>query len=123
MRQRLQKFLPIVLIALMVQILAPISACWAAAVAASDPLQGIEICHSDAASGQAGQSDSRHAHDGACAICCATQANASFDTPQPISIVTPYRDVARVVWQDHATERSQPRCRSNAQARAPPFSV
>lgn len=123
MRQRLQKFLPIVLIALMVQILAPISACWAAAAAASDPLQGIEICHSDAASGQADQSDSHHAHDGACAICCVTQANASFDTPQAISIVTPYRGVACVVWHDHATGWSQSRFHSNPQARAPPFPV
>jgi hypothetical protein len=120
MRQRLQKFLPIVLIALMVQILAPISACWAAAVAAADPLQGIEICHSDAASGQG---DSRHAHDAACAICCATQANASFDTPQPISIVTPYRDVARIVWHEHAVEHSRSEAESNAQARGPPQSM
>ena len=123
MRRRLQKFLPIVLIALMVQILAPISACWAAAVAASDPLQGIEICHGDAASGQTNQSDSHHAHDGACAICCATQANASFDTPQPISIVTPYRDVTRVVWHHRAVEHSRSDAGSNAQARGPPLSI
>jgi Protein of unknown function (DUF2946) len=123
MRQRLQKFLPIVLIALMVQILAPIGACWAAAAAVSDPLQGIEICHSDAASGLDNQGDSHHAHDGACAICCATQANASLDTPKPISIVTPYRGVACVVWHDHATDWSQSLLRANAQARAPPFPV
>jgi hypothetical protein len=123
MRRHLQKFLPIVLIALMVQILAPISACWVAAVAAADPFQGIEICHSDSASGESDQNRPHRAHDTACAICCATQANASFDTPQPISIVTPYRDVACVVWQDHATDWSQSRLRSSAQARAPPFSV
>ena len=123
MRQRLRKFLPIVLIALMVQILAPISACWAAALAASDPLQGIEICHSDAVSGETDQSGSHRAHDGACAICCATQANASFDTPQAISIATLYRDVVCIVWHDHTTDRSQVRFGSNAQARAPPFPV
>jgi hypothetical protein len=38
MRSRLQKFLPVVLIALAVQVLAPIAACWAAAIAMSDPL-------------------------------------------------------------------------------------
>ena len=38
MRRRFQKYLPIVLVALMVQIFAPIGACWAAAVVASDPL-------------------------------------------------------------------------------------
>ena len=46
MRQRLQAFLPIVLIALMVQILAPIGAAWAAALVKADPLRGVEICHS-----------------------------------------------------------------------------
>jgi hypothetical protein len=121
MRRRLEKFLPIVLIALMVQILAPISACWAAAYAAADPLQGIEICHSDSASGQTDPSGSHHAHDGACAICCVAQATASFDTPQPVSIVTPYRDVACVVWHDQATDRFEVRFGSSARARAPPF--
>jgi hypothetical protein len=124
MRRRLHKFLPIVLIALMVQILAPISACWAAAFAASDPLQGIlqgiEICHSDSASGASDQSGSHRAHDGACAICCLTQANASFDTPPAISFATPYRDVACVVWRDDRTDRAQTRFGSHAQARAPP---
>ncbi len=39
MRRRLRKFFPIVLIALTVQIFAPIGACWAASIAASDPAQ------------------------------------------------------------------------------------
>ena len=38
MRRRLRNFIPIVLMALAVQILAPIGACWAASIAASDPL-------------------------------------------------------------------------------------
>ena len=46
MRRQFQKFLPIVLIALAVQILAPIAASWAAAIASFDPLQAAEICHS-----------------------------------------------------------------------------
>ena len=45
MRRRLKNFLPIVLIALAVQIFAPIGACWAASIAASDPLHGAAICH------------------------------------------------------------------------------
>ena len=44
MRKRLKNFLPIVLIALLVQIFAPIGACWAASIAASDPLAGAVIC-------------------------------------------------------------------------------
>ena len=52
MRRRLRKFLPIVLIAVMVQILAPIAACWAASIAASDPLHAAVICHDNSASTQ-----------------------------------------------------------------------
>jgi hypothetical protein len=125
MRRRLAKFLPIVLIALMVQILAPIGACWAAAFAIADPLLAVEICHSDSApfSGQTDQGGEHRAHDGACSICCAAQAGASFDTPQAIAVAAPYRDVAGVVWRDHAADVSQFRARSNAQARAPPLSM
>jgi disulfide bond formation protein DsbB len=125
MRKRLQKFLPIVLIALVVQILAPIGACWAAVVAATDPLQGIEICHSDPAANpsQSDQGGQRRGHDGACSMCCAAQAGASFDTPQAIVIATPYRAIARVVWSDHAPDRFGLRIGSNAQARGPPLSM
>jgi hypothetical protein len=44
MRRRLRKFLPIVLLALTVQILAPIAACWAPSIAGSDPLHAAIIC-------------------------------------------------------------------------------
>jgi hypothetical protein len=123
MRRRLAKFLPIVLIALTVQILAPIGACWAAAFAASDPLLAGEICHSDQASGgaQTDQGGEHRAHDGACSICCAAQASASFDAPDATTIALPYRDVARVVWRDLGLELPALRAGINAQARAPPF--
>jgi hypothetical protein len=123
MRRRLARFLPIVLIALTVQVLAPIGACWAAAFAISDPLLAGEICHSDPASvsGQTDQSGEHHGHDGGCSICCAAQASTSFDVPQTSAVVTPYRDVARVIWRDRAPELSAFRADSNAQARAPPF--
>jgi hypothetical protein len=124
MRRRLAKFLPIVLIALAVQILAPIGACWAAAVAVSDPLLAAEICHRDpvSVSGQTDQSGEHHrGHDGACSICCAAQAGVSVDTPQAIIVAAPYRDVARVVWRGHSLALSKFRSGSNAQARAPPL--
>jgi hypothetical protein len=122
MRQRLRTFLPIFLIALMVQVLAPIGACWAAAFTISDPLRAIEICHSDpaSASGQADQSSPHRAHDGTCALCCAAQATATFDAPQVIVVVTPYRDVARVSWCEHAVNVSRLDTGSSARARAPP---
>jgi hypothetical protein len=125
MRQRLRKFLPIVLIALAVQILAPIAGCWAAALAASDPLGAIQICHSDpsAPPGSADQGTDRHAQDGGCAICCLAQGHASFDAPQPIAFSIPHINAAPVIWREDA--RAVPRSRNHftAQARAPPHSA
>jgi hypothetical protein len=126
MRRHLQKFLPIVLIALMVQVLAPIGACWAAAITASDPLGLAAICHdSGAASGQqeGDQGGEHRAHDGACAICCVLHAGASADTPQVPTLATPYRHAARLVWRDQALGLSVFRTGSNARARAPPLSM
>lgn len=125
MRRRLQKYLPIVLIALMVQIFAPIGACWAAVIAVSDPLGTTEICHdSSATSGQqGGQSGEHRTHDGACAICCVLHTGPSVDTPQAVALVTPYRQAERVVWRDEALDLSAFRTGSNYQARAPPPAI
>jgi hypothetical protein len=121
MRRRLRKFLPIVLIALMVQILAPIAACWAAAMAASDPLHAAAICHGDPAStsGPSHQGGGPAAHDGACSLCCVTHAGASLDTPQT-AFAAPACEPGRVVWLDRTAEPSGSRTGSNTQARAPP---
>ena len=122
MRRRLQKFLPIVLIALAVQILAPIAACWAAAGATSDPLQSVEICHSlaGAASDQGNPSGDPAVHDGACTLCCAIQAAASIDTPQQTALSIPYRHTTRVVWHDQGTGPSAFLDGAGTRARAPP---
>jgi Protein of unknown function (DUF2946) len=123
MRRRVRKFLPIVLVALMVQIFAPIGATWAASIAASDPLHAAVICHGDAAQGQTGHSDQSGqpgAHDGACSMCCLAHAGASVDTPQTAAVTTPYRRVERVVWRDATPDLFGSRTGSHAQARAPP---
>jgi len=121
MRRRLQKFLPIVLIALMVQILAPVAACWAAAVAASDPLRVAEICHDSGSAATDQQGDQRGQHGGGCAICCLASANASLDTPNPVAFGAPYRETARVAWHEQTVDLSAFRVGSNTQARAPPL--
>ena len=122
MRRQLQKFLPIVLIALAVQILAPIAASLAAAVASGDPLQAAEICHSvPGGSGQTDPGTDPHAHDGACLICCAVHASAALDTPQQLALSVPYRPMTRVVWNSAARDVSSARHRSTTQARAPPL--
>jgi len=121
MRRRLRKFLPIVLIALTVQIFAPIGACWAASIAASDPLHAAAICSGGAASttDQTDQTGEHRAHDGACSLCCLAQAGASIDTPQA-AVITPYRQPERVVWLDSAPDLFGSRTGAHAQARAPP---
>jgi hypothetical protein len=123
MRQRFQKYLPIVLVALMVQIFAPIGACWAAAIAASDPLAAATICHgaTPAADRQDNQTAPDSQHGSACAICCLANAGASIDTPKVEAFAVPYRVTARIAWHDQTADVSVSRIGSNAQARAPPF--
>jgi hypothetical protein len=126
MRRRLRKFLPIVLIALTVQIFAPIAACWAASIAASDPLSGAPICSGGAAlkgsepAGHSGQTGDQRAHDGACSLCCVAHAGASADVPQT-SIPALYRQPERVVWLERVIDRFGYRTGAHAQARAPPL--
>jgi Protein of unknown function (DUF2946) len=121
MRARLQKFLPIVLLALAMQVLAPIAACWVAGQAVADPLSAAVICHS--ASEQGGANDpagTPTAHAGACALCCLAQANASFDSPPHAALSVPFRHAERVVWNDADASFAAAHKGSNAQARGPP---
>jgi len=124
MRRRLRNFLPIVLIALTVQILAPVGACWAASIAASDPLRGAAICHDAAAA--AGQADNQtdqtgapRAHDGCCSFCRVADAGAPVETPQT-AVAAPYQPPERVLWLDRTPDLFGSRTGSHAQARAPP---
>jgi hypothetical protein len=114
------------MLALAVQVFAPIAACWAAGTAASDPLAAFgaaAICHdiSGPTGNQADQPDQtgHHAHDGACALCCVAHAGATLHAPMTVAAV-PYRHSLRVVWQDVATELRDTRASGHAQARAPP---
>jgi len=124
MRRHLSKFLPVILTALMVQILAPVAACWAAFMAASDPLSAIEICYGSPAS-VPGPSDhgGGASHDGACFNCCVLHASASFDPPRVATFVSSHREVRRVVWGHYVLSFLAARTGSNAQARAPPQAI
>ncbi|HEV7411091.1 MAG TPA: DUF2946 family protein [Bradyrhizobium sp.] len=121
MRRRLEKFLPIVLIAVLVQIFAPIGATWAAAIAASDPLHAAVICHGDAASvpNPSDQSGQPRAHD-CCSVCNVVHSGGPVGAPQA-AVATPYRQAAHVAWLDAAPDLFSSRAGSHAQARAPPF--
>ena len=119
---RQQKFLPIALLALALQMLAPVVACRAAGIAASDPLRATAaICHDGAGQEQGDQGNGHRAHDGACSSCCAAQASASFDTPKAtVAVAPPHRQSQDVVWHNVAADLSPSRTGSNNQARAPP---
>jgi len=121
MHRRLRKFLPIVLIALVVQILAPIGATWAASIATSDPLHAHSICSGIAASStdQADQTGQHRAHDGCCSVCMVFHSGLSPDTPLA-TVAAPYRQSLRVTWLEPAPDRFASRAGSHAQARAPP---
>jgi hypothetical protein len=121
MRRRLKNFLPIVLIALLVQIFAPIGACWAASIAASDPLAGAVICHGNA-NAPSGQNDQagHGAHNGCCSACSVLQTGAPVDVPQTAAMVVLDREVERVVFVEFTPDRFGARAGSHAQARAPP---
>jgi hypothetical protein len=120
MRRRLGKFLPIVLIAVLAQIFAPIGATWAASIAASDPLHAAAICHGNAAAvpSPSDQSGQPRAHD-CCSVCNVVHTGAPVDAPQA-SAAMPWRHAARVVWLDTAPDLFSSRAGSHAQARAPP---
>jgi hypothetical protein len=118
MRRRLGKFLPIVLIAVLVQIFAPIGATWAASIAASDPLHGPAICHGDALPTPSDQTGQPQAHD-CCSICNVVHTGGPADAQQA-TVAAPYPDAGRVTWLDMSPGLLSSRAASHAQARAPP---
>src|SRR4051794_31740616 len=122
MRRGLKKCLPIVLIALVVQIFAPIAATWAASIAASDPLHAVPICHGAAGSvpDQPAQSGQPRAHEGCCSVCSVAHSGAPIDGPQAVS-TTPFRPATAMVWLDTQPDLLGSRPGSHAQARAPPL--
>jgi hypothetical protein len=121
MRKRLKNFLPIVLLALVVQIFAPIGACWAASIAASDPLAAAVICHgnSPSANGQSDQTNHR-AHNGCCSVCSVLQTGAPVDVPETAAAIVFVSRAAQVVWTELTPDRFASRAGWHEQARAPP---
>ena len=125
MQRRLQKFLPVVLTALVVQMLAQIGVCWAAARAVSDPLASLPICHSSADAVPAGSDQGNDSgHDGSCAICCVLNASASIDTPRQATLMTPlHREVEVVLRGYECPGLFAARIGSNFLARGPPLAI
>ena len=121
-RRRLQSWLPIALLALLLQIAAPIGAAWFTAAAFADPLRGSEICHSDpdAARAPTDQGGDQHACGIDCLICCVLHAGGALDAPRAPALVVPHLAPSRITWLGAALILARVQAGSNAQARAPP---
>jgi hypothetical protein len=123
MRRRLENFIPIVLLAILVQLFAPIAAFRAVAYASSDPLYMASICSGMTSSPDAHTAPSRteHASGDCCAFCAGSHGGASaLDPPLPV-FVSLQRHYQLVSWLEAAEPMPAIRVGSNAQARAPPL--
>jgi hypothetical protein len=122
-RRRLEIFIPIVLLAVLVQLIAPISAFRVVANAVSDSLYMASICSGVASSQDASQTaPAKMQHDGAncCAFCGVGHGGAVAVDPPPLAFVTLQRQHQLVSWLEAADPMPAVRVGSNAQARAPP---
>jgi hypothetical protein len=122
MRRRLEAFIPIVLLSILVQLFAPIAAFRVVAYAASDPLYMLSICAETAASpdAQTAPAKTQHDHGDCCLLCAVGHGGAAAVAPPPLIFVSLQRQYQRVSWLEAADAMPTGRVGSNAQARAPP---
>jgi hypothetical protein len=122
MRRRLEKFIPIVLLAIVVQLFAPIAAFRVVAYAVSDPVYLTSICAETASSqdAQTAPAKTQHDHGDCCVLCAAGHGGATAVAPPPQIFVSLQRQYERVSWLEAADPMPAERVGSNAQARAPP---
>jgi Protein of unknown function (DUF2946) len=126
-RRRLEIFIPIVLLAVLVQLLAPIAAFRVVAYATTDPLYLASIC-SDMTSASDTQTaptktapvKTPHSHADCCAFCGAGHGGAVAADPPPLIFVHLQRQYQLVSWLEAADPMPAVRVGSNTQARAPP---
>jgi hypothetical protein len=122
MRRRLEILIPIVLLSIMVQLLAPIGAFRVVAHAVSDPLDLATICSGMASSQDALQTINVKPQHGAncCGFCGVGHGSAVAVDPPPLIFVVLQRQYRLVAWLEAAEPVPPMRAGSTAQARAPP---
>lgn len=122
MRRRLEVFIPIVLLSIMVQLLAPIAAFRAVAHAVSDPLYLATICSGMASSQDASETNTAKPQHGAncCGFCGVSYGGAVAVDPPPLIFVVLQRQYRLIAWLEAADDIPPMRAGSHAQARAPP---
>jgi hypothetical protein len=121
-RRRLEIFIPIVLLAVLVQLFAPIAAFRVVAYATTDPLYLASICSdmTSSSDGQTAPAQTPHSHGDCCAFCGAGHVGTVALDPPPLIFVQLQRQYQRVSWLEAADPMPAVRVGSNAQARAPP---
>ena len=122
MRRRLEVFIPIVLLAVLVQLFAPIAAFRVVAYAVTDPVYMASICSDMLSSpdAQTAPAKTQHDHGDCCVFCAAGHGGTIAIEPPPLIFVSLQRQYQRVSWLEAADPISAGRVGSNAQARAPP---
>lgn len=122
MRRRLEAYIPIVLLAVLVQMMAPIAAFCVVANAVSDPLYMATICSGMTASADASKPAPAPMQHGVkcCAFCSMGAAVAVAIDPPPAAFITLHRQYQLVAWLEPTAHFPALRTGSNAQARAPP---
>ena len=124
MRRRLEHLIPIVLLAILVQLMAPIAAFRAFAYAANDPLHIASICSgmgTAADDAQTAPANTQHDRGDCCAFCAGSHGGATALAPPPLIFATLHRQYQRLSWLEASEPVSTVRVGSNAQARAPPL--
>ena len=126
MRRRLGILLPIVLLSVMVQWMAPIAAFRVVASAVTDPLYMAAMCSGMASSADSQTAPVKSPHDGGdcCAACAAGHGGAAAHVvpPEPV-FVSLQRLYQTVSWLESAASLPPVRVGSNTQARAPPLAI
>lgn len=122
MRRRLELLIPIVLLSILVQLIAPIAAFRAVAYAVSDPLAMASICSEmrSSADEQTAPANTQHDRGDCCSFCAAGHGGAIAVEPPPLVFVVLQRQYQQVSWLEALDPVPAVRVGSNAQARAPP---
>jgi hypothetical protein len=122
MRRRLEVFIPIVMLAVLVQLMAPIAAFRVVAYATTDPLYLASICSgmTSASDMQTDPAKTQHHHGDCCAFCAGSHGGAVTLDPPPLIFVSLQRQYQQTSWLEATETIPAFRVGSNTQARAPP---
>lgn len=119
MRRWLGTFIPLVMLAVLAQLMAPVGASRAVARAMFDPLARVQICSEISSSSRDPSVPATPPHVDCCSFCAIGHGGSvAQDAPViPVDALRRYRNIA---WHPLQEVSSATRAGSNFQARAPP---